>query len=148
MSTVQRKIIKKKESVFREMLKQMEDVDEEGRQIRLVPDEDVAWFDERVSDPEQQFEIISLLYRYEPSEVRKYVEDIWEAPLFVADKNNELLKQEFFLNRKIAIKGLGKCDKCGNTELQPGKQKQTRSADEGTSVELICLKCGHRQIRG
>lgn len=98
-----------------------------------------------------QLEIISLLYQYDPEYVIEHIErpgGVWETSLFDADKNRELAKQESFLDRKKAVKGLGKCERCGGTEMFSGESKQTRSADEGTTVTLICRFCLHKQYRG
>ncbi len=52
-------------------------------------------------------------------------------------------EQEFIKNPTVVVEGVNKCYKCGNCKTI-SFNKQTRSADEGTTVFCCCYICGNR----
>ena len=58
------------------------------------------------------------------------------------------IQREIYISQYIpqAIKGVYKCVKCGNDNINV-EYKQMRSADEGTTAFFKCVKCGNEWVR-
>lgn len=66
----------------------------------------------------------------------------WEHPAFDSI-SKELKEEEEFIENPFEVKeGIMDCIKCGSKKTF-AYQKQVRSADEGFTLFVSCLKCNH-----
>lgn len=74
-----------------------------------------------------------------------FVEEVEMERRARAVRFEEMLQEKYESLNDRTFAAIDKCKKCGSTELR-WEEKQTRSADEGSSVFWTCVSCKHRWV--
>jgi DNA-directed RNA polymerase subunit M/transcription elongation factor TFIIS len=105
------------------------------------------------------YEVVNMLNELNYEQVYNFLSTDWETvfgsmhnirrkiifdnPLMAPARDKFQLDMEIFRTRVDVTKGAVDCRKCGSEETI-SMEKQTRSADEPTSVYVFCTQCKHK----
>lgn len=96
------------------------------------------------------YEIIGFLRMRPYEEVVEYLREvlreedvITNLPTLQSSRDKIMVNLYLLLQREIGVKGVERCKRCGSNEVVFA-EKQTRSADEPTTVFIRCVQCGNR----
>jgi DNA-directed RNA polymerase subunit M/transcription elongation factor TFIIS len=67
---------------------------------------------------------------------------VWESPALQDARYKIVIDAEILRNKEKGIKGVGRCGRCGSTDLAFA-EKQLRRADEPQTVFVRCIECGN-----
>lgn len=70
----------------------------------------------------------------------EYLQDSSTAQSIVEMNSEYREDMNFFKNADQGVEGAWRCSECGSTKTK-SKQKQVRSADEGTTTFIKCMQC-------
>lgn len=68
---------------------------------------------------------------------------LFDNPIFGKNKNDLYLELYYFKHPVLITEGAIECPKCGSMETL-SSIRQTRSADEPSSIFVTCIECGNR----
>jgi DNA-directed RNA polymerase subunit M/transcription elongation factor TFIIS len=74
--------------------------------------------------------------------VKNKEEAVWASPTLEEARKKSEINADILRSRERGTTGVGKCPKCGGTELL-FSEKQTRSADEPVTIFARCINCGN-----
>lgn len=99
------------------------------------------------------YEVVNIIHQIGFDETMKYLSTtkspdmlMWESPTLQKARDKFYVDLEISKEKERGIKGVGRCGKCGGTELAIHEQ-QTRSADEAMTVFFRCIQCNNRWKR-